>query len=325
TVSGNMTIGAVFYENGADAVHKLTPGTITGDGTVYITIGSGNKVIFDTQVTVKDGTTVTFTATGNGNYKFSYWTGLTTLADPYTFGVDNDYTIGAVFYDPSSDTVYTLTPGAISGGAVYISINGGTEMLFDSPISVISGTSVTFRAADVGNYKFSYWTGLTTLGNPYTFTVDGNMTIGAVFYLSGTDTVHKITPGTITGNGTVYITIGNGNEVIFDTQVTVKDGTSVTFTAVAGDGYVLKQWSGDLSGTSETTTVSVTSDMTVSAEFTVPQSAFVVPGWLVFVIMLLVCALVIALMYLKGTRHRPFNHRHILGALRVTYGRYRFK
>jgi hypothetical protein len=324
TVNGDMTIGAVFYLNGSDLVYKLVPGTAT-NGSMTVSIDGGAAIPFDSAVTVISGTSVTFTAIGNGDYMFSYWTGLPLLANPCAFDVYGDYTIGAVFYENGADTVYTLTPGVISGGAVYISINGGVEMLFDSPVDVISGTTVTFRAADVGNYKFSYWTGLTTLANSYTFTVSGDMTIGAVFYLSGTDTVHKITPGTITGNGTIYITIGNGNEVIFDTQVTVKDGTSVTFTAVAGDGYVFKQWSGDVSGTTETDTVRVTSDMTVSAEFSVPQSAFVMPGWLVFLIMLLVCALVIALMYLRGTRHRPYNHRHLLGALRVMYGRYRFR
>jgi hypothetical protein len=172
---------------------------------------------------------------------------------------------------------------------------------------------VTFRAEGIGNGKFSYWTGLPTLADQYAFTVSSDMTIGAVFYLNGSDPVHRLTPGTITGDGTIYISIEGGVWAIFDMPVTLIEGTSVTFRAVAGKGYAFKDWSGDVSGTADTITFTVMSDMTISAEFSSTKTDM--PCWIPILIMLFFLAL--AILMVKKGKHRPYRPRHVLGLIHM--------
>ena len=285
-VDGNYTVGAVFYHNGFDVVYRLVPGTITGNGTMTISIG-GNDMLFDAPLILLAGTNVKITAAGKGSYGFLYWIGLPTSNNPYTFSVDKNYKVDAVFYDTSKGTVYTLTPGTIGGsGNMYITIGNGTEMPFDSPVKVISGMSVTIRAEGNGNFKFSYWTGLAALSSAYTFNVNGNMTIGAVFYENGSDVVYRLTPGEIIGDGTEYITIAGGKEAVFDSPVTVIVGTPVTFRAAGSDGYTFREWLGDLSGTADKIALTVSSNMIVSAEFSSSNTITHMFCWLLWIIII---------------------------------------
>jgi hypothetical protein len=49
--------------------------------------------------------------------------------------------------------------------------------------------------------------------------------------------VFTLTPGTITGNGTIYITIGDGVQAIFDEEITLPEGTAIIFFAEADDDW----------------------------------------------------------------------------------------
>jgi hypothetical protein len=79
------------------------------------------------------------------------------------------------------------------------------------------------------------------------------------------------------------------------------DGTQVTLTATASEGYKFDHWGGALSGSENPTTISVASATEVTAYFTKPASF---PWWVILVgVALFLLALVIGqLVYRLATR-----------------------
>jgi hypothetical protein len=79
------------------------------------------------------------------------------------------------------------------------------------------------------------------------------------------------------------------------------DGTQVTLTAIASEGYKFDHWGGALSGSENPTTISVASATAVTAYFTKPASF---PWWVILVgVALFLLALVIGqLVYRLATR-----------------------
>lgn len=61
--------------------------------------------------------------------------------------------------------------------------------------------------------------------------------------------------------------VGNGTVMTNPTGTTYVEGTSVTLTAVADEGWVFDSWSGALSGTTNPETLTIDTDKTVTAQF----------------------------------------------------------
>jgi len=273
------------------------PGAITGDGKIFITVGTGAEEEFLIPVYVIGGTDVTFRAEANAPSSFSEWTGLPVTTDnPYTMAVDSERTVGAIFLAP---VMITITPGTITGdGKIFITVGTGAEEEFLTPVSVISGTDVTFRAEANAPSSFSEWTGLpATTGNPYTMAVDSERTVGAVFIAP---VMILITPGTITGDGKIFITVGTGAETEFLTPVSVISGTEVTFRAEANAPSSFSQWTGLPAATGNPYTFAVNSERTVGAVFIAPGGPGVKEftndgGWPLWLIFLLAAAFLLLL------------------------------
>ena len=244
----------------------LTPGPITGDGKIYVSIG-GTESEFLTAIRVEEGTQATFRADADAYAVFFEWTGLPVVTDnPYTLTADGNYVIGAVFIAPSGPEVFTIAPDAITGsGTIFIAIDG-TEEEFLTAIQVEEGTEVTFRADATAPAAFSAWTGLPLLTkNPYTLTVDGDYDVGAVFLDPSDPNVYMLSPGTITGTGKIYVSIG-GSEEEFLTDVYVEEGTDVTFRAVEVGHVEFSSWDG-LPGSANPYLLTVDDNYSIGAVF----------------------------------------------------------
>jgi hypothetical protein len=140
----------------------------------------------------------------------------------------------------------TLTVTTSAGGSVSLNPPGGSYSV---------GTTVTLTAIPSSGYAFSGWSGaLTGTANPATLVMDANKSVSASFspVVQYTVTVVPTTGGTVTLSpaGGVYAS-----------------GTLVTVTAVPASGYRFGSWSGDLSGTTNPTTLLVDSNKTISASF----------------------------------------------------------
>ena len=144
-------------------------------------------------------------------------------------------------------TQFTLAVTAAEGGGV--SSTGGT---YDD------GTSVSITATPNEGYEFVGWNGTDMSSSTITIMLTANTTIEALFsQVSTTTTVTQFTlaVSASAGGGTVSTEGGDFEE-----------GTEITITATANEGYRFTGWEGSDS-TSESLTVTLNSDQTYQALF----------------------------------------------------------
>ncbi|OUN13486.1 InlB B-repeat-containing protein [Flavonifractor sp. An9] len=240
-------------------------GSLTASGTadgVAAELKSGDYVDF--------GSAVTFTAVADSGYSLEGW---------YVDGAkiehtDLTYTTGALSDNVNVEARFA----AIAGIAVNYGVNDdamGTITAtadgrgFQSGDQLSGGQKIVFTVSPAEGYRVKDWTGL-----PADAQISADKT---------TVTVPVLTPGTwnVTANleaipqYTVIIeetTHGSITAAVdgqpLNSGDTVPDGTQVTFTATADDYWMLKEWTGDASGSDKTITLTVGSDITVGATFT---------------------------------------------------------
>jgi hypothetical protein len=108
------------------------------------------------------------------------------------------------------------------------------------------------------HYIFGGWSAdLSGTENPKTFTVEKNMSIGAIVTI---DTQNPPAQSTVTVNQPVGATI-----TLQPHQTTYYNGTTVTAQLAIQSGYQFNGWSGSLSGTTNPTAFILSGDMTIGA------------------------------------------------------------
>ncbi len=172
-----------------------------------------------------------------------------TVAVNGTFSGAVDWAVIAVEILPGGGipTQYTLTVNTSGSGSVTLDPPGGTYN---------AGTVITLTATPNPGWQFDGWSGdLSGTTNPATITMDANKSVTATF---SEIPVHY----TLTVN-----TSGSGS-VTFDPPGGIYDaGTVVTLTATPDSGWVFSSWSGDLSGTTNPTTITMDANKSVTATF----------------------------------------------------------
>jgi predicted secreted Zn-dependent protease len=236
SVTSNMTITANF------AIDTYT---------VTFVAGANGSITGDLSQVVAHGSDCTaVTAVEDLNYHFDNWTGDYTGTDnPLTVtGVTADMTINANF---AIDT-FTVTFEAGANGSLT-----GDLIQEDVPYG---GSCTAVTAVPDTNYHLVDWTdpgGFSSTDNPLTVNnVISDMTITANFTI---DTY------------TVTFVAGANGSITGDLSQVVAHGSDCTaVTAVPGTGYHFVNWTGDYTGTANPLTVtSVTSDMTITANFAI--------------------------------------------------------
>lgn len=184
TVSGDRTLEGKFTANSYTITTNVSPvsgGSISGGGTYDY------------------GDTCTLTATENQDYTFATWTdgdgNFLSNDNPFSFTVSGDLTVRGVF--STGYNTYTITiispHGSVSGDGVY----------------ALDDTCTLTSTPNPG-YLFDHWemNGVEISdNNPYSFTVDGDKTITAVY---------EIIPSLkITTNGTGSVVLQNANNQIY--------------------------------------------------------------------------------------------------------------
>jgi len=143
---------------------------------------------------------------------------------------------------PEPETVvvqYTLTVSAADGGSVS---DGGT---FDE------GTDVTITATPNEGYRFTGWEGNSSSSESLTITLNSNQTYQAIFEL-----IPIYTLTVTTGEGGTVSTEGG----------TYDEGTEVTISASANQGYIFNGWEGSNSP-EKSLTISLNSNVSLIANF----------------------------------------------------------
>ncbi|MBK8431325.1 MAG: hypothetical protein IPL28_08555 [Chloroflexi bacterium] len=130
--------------------------------------------------------------------------------------------------------------------------------------SYTAGQVVTLTATAAPNHTFTGWSGAVTgTTNPITLTMDSDKVVTATFALN----THELTIlKTGTGDGSV-VSIPAGIACGASCTAAFSHGTLITLTATADTGSTFTGWSGPLTSTNPTITVTLEMAMTITAEF----------------------------------------------------------
>ncbi len=242
--SGDQSGSANPVSMTMDADKVVTATFIQLPNTYTLVTGkSGSGQVIPLSGTYDEGTSVTMSAIPDTGWVFSGWGGdLSGTSSPATVTMNSDKVITAVFLQ--LPTTYSLLTNKTGNGQVTPS--SGT---YDE------GTSVTMSATPDTGWAFSGWSGaLSGSTNPVSMTMNADKVVTATFVqLPNTFTLST----NISGNGGVTPSSG-----------TYDEGTTIAMRAIPDTGWQFSSWSGDLSGSTNPTTLTMNSDNHVVASFT---------------------------------------------------------
>jgi hypothetical protein len=231
--------------------------------------------------TYNSGTTITLTAaaTAGGN-NFTSWTGCTaasTVTCTVTLGANTTVTAN---YATPAPTVYTLTVNSTnpaSGVAIAVSPSDNNSLGNGSSSftrNYNSGATVTLTAAaTAGGNNFSSWTGCTAAtAETCTVNIGANTTVTANYTTPAyTLTINSSNPASgvaIAVSPSDNNSLGNGSSSFTRNY---NSGATVTLTAAAtAGGNIFSLWTGCTTATTETCTVNIGANTTVTANYTTP-------------------------------------------------------
>lgn len=173
------------------------------------------------------------------------------------FAVGND---GAVWSKQQSPSLcYSLNTTTDPSGSGVVNLNPAPNCF--QGLGYLSETNVTLTAVPNNGYTFSYWGG-DTIGsmNPTTITMNGTKNVTANF--SASPTCYTLTLNVTPGGSVIAYPIANCNG-----GAQYSPGIEVSLTAVSHSGYKFINWSGDASGTSTGTSVTMNNHKTINANF----------------------------------------------------------
>jgi hypothetical protein len=225
----------------AFGVTKITPYNVTFVES-GLAPGTSWSVTFNGVPQASTSTSISFTVP-NGDYAYSVsvpsgYTSPSTLSGTVT--VNDADVVKNIVFTPISPPSYTLIMLVVGEGTV--SPGNGTYA---------QGTTVSLEAIASDGWNFSGWSGDTSGTENTTITMNGNKVVTATF----AQNEYNLTM-LVAGEGAV--SPGNG---------TYLSGSGVPLEAIASDGWNFSGWSGDATGTTNTTIV-MDSNKVLTATFT---------------------------------------------------------
>jgi hypothetical protein len=223
----------------------------TNGGTAHVqaftltvsTVGSGSVTPNTTGLYYHYGEVVNLTAVPVTGWSFSSWSGdLIGSTNPGTLMITGNMGVTATF----TQDHYTLTITVPGGGG---SVNKNPDQA-----TYTYGTNVTLTANATIGWTFGSWSGdASGTSSPTTVNMTGNKAVTATF----NQNVYTLTTNVV-GIGSVN---RNNNGSYHYNDV-------VQLTAVPTIGWTFDHWSGDLTGSTNPDTLTITGDMVVTATFT---------------------------------------------------------
>ena len=264
--------------------------------TNYIPLYADNQLVFGdepgpveiinvTGVTVAPGTlALTINETGsvtatvspaNATNKNVNWTS----SNEMVATVNSDGTVSTVSAGTATITATTEDGGFTDASIVTVSTIGVTGVSLSSNILTINKGQTSILAATVAPTNATNSNVSWTSSNELAATVSASGVVTAVAEGSATITV-TTEDGGFTDACAVTVTdiivpaytldittVGTGSVSLSPTGGVYDEGDVVTLTATAGAGYVFDGWSGDLTGTSATTSITMNANKLVTATF----------------------------------------------------------
>ena len=225
--------------------NPIQSGHAGGDTDVFITKinSSGSAFVYSTYLGGHDdetGSSITVDAASNAYVTGDTWSTNFPIQDPLQGS--NAGLVDAFIAKLSS--TYSLTLEAGEGGTT--SPKPGTH-------SYEAETKVTIEAVPDDGYRFSHWSGdVSGTDNPMKITMDSDKSVTANFIRQYTLTITSEPGGTTDPTPGTY---------------TYDSGIEVTITATPENGYRFGGWSGDISSAENPITISMSSDISIKANF----------------------------------------------------------
>lgn len=193
---------------------------------------------------VEEGEEIQITATPNQNWLFSGWQGdHTGPASEATLTVTRDLSITAVF----EKVQHPLTVTTTGNGSV-------SQQIVSAKTDYDNGTMVRLNAEPAEYWNFIEWQGsLTGNQNPVEIEIDQPKQINALFEIN----TYTLTTA-VQGEGSVAV---DPDKDIYE------HGDSIEVTAQPQQGWSFEGWEGDLSGSDNPITISIESDLEITAVF----------------------------------------------------------
>ncbi len=212
-------------------------------------IGNGAVSLDPVGGVYPEGTVVTITAIADNGSQFDGWSGAASgAANPVTITMTGNKSVTGNFSIIPVIPQYSLTVDLIGDGSGSVTPAGG---IFDS------GTVVTITASADAGSQFNGWSGdVSGSSNPIDIVMNGNKNI------TGSFSIISIPEYTLSIN-----TVGQGSVTLDPVGGVYPEGTIVTITATADAGSQFDGWSGDLSGTTNPNTITITKNSSVTATF----------------------------------------------------------
>lgn len=206
--------------------------------------------------TYEEGASVTVAAVGSLTKTDSEFAGWNTSADgkgtarapgtAFDMG-DADVTLYALWTPNVAKPTYVLTVSATNGSVTKVPDLSAYD----------SGTVVTLTPVPAAKYHFTGWSdALTGSVNPGTVTMNSPKTVIATFEVNQ---AHTFALTVFAANGTVKK---------FPDLPQYDSGTIVGLRAIPGAGFNFVNWSGDVAGTTDSATVTMSAAKSVTANFT---------------------------------------------------------
>ncbi len=222
--------------------------TVVGDGAVTSSDAVIKCPVLVCTESVNPNTNVTLTAKGAKGV-FTGWSGACAgTAATCTFAVNSPAPVTATFLLPRKLVVRTTGLGTVATNPI------GSSFL--------DGTTVTLTAMPAAGSTFAGWSGgCAGTALTCTFAITADTTVTAAF--SG-----PVAPPPPTSYRLVLKNNGSGSTSSNPAGSSFASGTSVTVTAVPGNGATWKGWAGSTcSGLALTCTVTMSADTTLTANF----------------------------------------------------------
>jgi uncharacterized repeat protein (TIGR01451 family) len=279
TMSADKTCTATFQK-----LYTLTiVGLGTGDGTVTATginctIAAG-VASSDCSEVYDHGTVVSLTATASGGSIFTGWSNCSSSTNTsINITMDANKTCTATF-----QTAYTLTitgagtgDGTVTATGINCTISAGVASGDCSEV-YLANTLVSLSAAAGTNTLFTGWSNCSSSTNTsINITMDANKTCTATFQTAYTLTI----TGAGTGDGTVTATGINctisAGIVSGDCDELYLASTNVNLSSSVGVNTVFVGWSGDCSGNTTSTSVTMSANKSCTAQFNLTTGTIII-------------------------------------------------
>ncbi|WP_242344657.1 InlB B-repeat-containing protein [Anaeromyxobacter terrae] len=265
SMSSAKTVTATFQPS----TYALTVKT-AGAGAAGAVQGDGVDCSSTTGCTYVEanGATLTLTAVPDATSLFKSWTGCTSTNGAIcTVSMSSAKTVTATFM-PST---YALTVNATASGGSGTVTGPGISCTAGSTAgcttSIAYDTTVTLTATPDASSILKSWTGCTSVsGNTCTVTITAAKTVTANFqpsmFVLTVNPMASGGTGTVTGPGIACTTGSTAG-----CTASIANGETVTLTATADAGSILKSWTGCTSVSGATCTVTMTATKTATATF----------------------------------------------------------